>query len=131
MAKIDHRSNQKQLADLFTSTYQFIEQHILKSIEWPDLVQVIAFRYDEYVSSQSYYPIVFPVLIAHALDEQQGETAIPLAASWWLFDLASDLFDDLQDQDGKINPWSQWHAARSMNVGIGSHRQCPASTGLP
>jgi geranylgeranyl pyrophosphate synthase len=36
-----------------------------------------------------------------------------------LYNLASDIFDDLQDQDEKERPWNAWEPARAMNVGLG------------
>ncbi|MGH2544713.1 MAG: polyprenyl synthetase family protein, partial [Ardenticatenaceae bacterium] len=46
--------------------------------------------------------------------------AIPLAASWFLYDLASNIFDDLQDSDDHSLPWSSWGPGRAINVGLGT-----------
>ncbi|MEW5985025.1 MAG: polyprenyl synthetase family protein [Chloroflexota bacterium] len=45
--------------------------------------------------------------------------AIPLAAAWVCYNLASDIFDDLQDKDDKQRPWNQWKPGRAMQVGVG------------
>ncbi len=48
------------------------------------------------------------------------DQAIPLSAAWILYDLASDIFDDLQDQDKPTLPWLQWSPDQAMLVGVGT-----------
>lgn len=46
------------------------------------------------------------------------ESAQPLAGAWLLLDMASDIFDDIQDRDKHDWPWNEWEPALALNVGL-------------
>ncbi len=103
---------------LFTAVCHFILDEALSRLEWPDLAAVVELERATTQGSDSIYGAILPILTCVATNGQAG-TAVPLAAAWLLYDLASDLFDDMQDRDGKNQLWNDWEPARAMNVGLG------------
>ncbi len=103
---------------LYEQTYAFVWAHAVTDLTWADLTTSVAARYEAYANTRAAYANVLPILTTLAV-KGDAETAVPLAAAWALYDLASDVFDDIQDQDGKDWPWSQWSPSRAMNVGLG------------
>lgn len=96
----------------------FIYDEVLSGLDWPDLLAVIEFEQALIKSAGSDYGAILPIRSCIAVGGEVT-TAVPLAAAWLLYNLASDIFDDLQDQDGKERPWNAWEPARAMNVGLG------------
>jgi len=105
------------ISRLFAQTYDFIFEKALLDWAWDDVITAISSRQTAYQDTRAAYAHVLPILTSLAAGGQ-AEPAVPLAAAWVLYDLASDIFDDLQDQDGKDWPWNQWPPARGMNVGL-------------
>lgn len=75
-----------------------------------------------FVVDYSSYPqighpfLTMPVLVCEAMGGD-WEKAIPVAAGWVLANLATEVFDDIQDRDPRY-PWSQeWPLSRSLNAG--------------
>lgn len=106
------------ISRLFAQTYAFIFEKALLDWAWDDVITAVSSRQTAYQDTRAAYAHVLPILTSLAAGGQV-EPAIPLAAAWVLYDLASDIFDDLQDQDGKDWPWNHWQPARGMNVGLG------------
>ena len=99
--------------------YRFVEQSVLSSLVWPDLTTVIdAYRDEMQVGEQPSYAELLPLLTCQAVGGS-AELAIPVVAAWLFYNLASDLFDDLVDQDGKQRVWNEWAPGRAMSVGLG------------
>ncbi|MFQ5433810.1 MAG: polyprenyl synthetase family protein [Anaerolineae bacterium] len=96
----------------------YIFDEALHGLDWPDLIAVIKFEQALIHNIGSGYGTILPIQTCVAVGGE-AETAVPLAAAWLLYNLASDIFDDLQDQDGKERPWNAWEPARAMNVGLG------------
>ncbi len=96
-------------------TFDIVYQ-ALSELNWPDLKAVVA----SYKQRQIIPPYgdVLPILSALASGGSKGQ-AIPLAAAWLLYNQASNLFDDLQDQDNKPLIWNEWEPARAIQVGLG------------
>jgi geranylgeranyl pyrophosphate synthase len=96
-------------------TFDIVYQ-TLRELNWPDLEAVIT----SYKQRQIIPPYgdMLPILSAIA-SRGDGRKAIPLAAAWLLYNQASNLFDDLQDQDNKPLIWNEWEPARAMQVGLG------------
>lgn len=112
------------LKHLFESVHDFIYQEIFPHQMWSDAV--IAVDASKELNSKMVYGALLPALTFGSVGGCV-EQAIPLAAAWVLYDLASDIFDDIQDGDDKNRPWVQWPKARAMNVGIqmiGGAQQC-------
>lgn len=103
---------------LFTAVCQFILDEALSVLEWPDLTAVVEQERAAIQGTSSVYSPILPILTCETTNGP-AETAVPLAAAWWLHNLASDLFDDLQDRDGKKQLWNDWEPAKAMNVGLG------------
>ncbi|MFQ5433536.1 MAG: polyprenyl synthetase family protein [Anaerolineae bacterium] len=106
------------ISRLFAQTYNFIFEKALLDWAWEDVITAVSARQTAYQETRAAFAHVLPILASLAAGGQ-AEPAIPLAAAWVLYDLASDIFDDLQDQDGKDWPWNHWQPARGMNVGLG------------
>ncbi len=107
-----------EISVLFGQVYEFIEEQMLGEWGWPDMQMAVAARRKAFASERPMYANVLPILTCMLLGGE-AETAVPLAAAWTLYDLASDIFDDLQDQDGKDWPWNHWAPSRTLNVGLG------------
>lgn len=108
----------KGSAQLYAIIYQFICNKTLNRLDWPDLQAAIAHEIVFIQSAGSGCAATLPIWTCIAVDGA-AETAVPLAAAWFLYNLASDIFDDLQDQDGKERLWNTWETAQAMNVGLG------------
>ncbi|MCP5096840.1 MAG: hypothetical protein GY943_14920 [Chloroflexi bacterium] len=106
------------ISHFFIQTYDFIFKKVLLEWAWDDVLTAVSARQSVYQDTRAAYAHVLPILTSLAVGGQ-AESAIPLAAAWVLYDLASDIFDDLQDQDGKDWPWNHWQPAQGMNVGLG------------
>lgn len=100
------------------ATYRFIDEEALNGVDWPDLLDAVSNRQVSTANSHAVYGALLPLLACTASGGEAGQ-AIPLAAAWVLYDLASDVFDDLQDRDGKDRPWNYWRPARAIAVGLG------------
>lgn len=111
-------SLQISLKQSLEATYQFVFEQALAGLDWLDLAHVIR---DRQLRSQKDYSAYSDTLPTWACLAAGGETmqAIPLAAAWVCYNMASDIFDDLQDKDGKQRPWNQWEPERAMQVGVG------------
>ena len=94
--------------------FDFIDRNALADLDWPDIEAAVADARSKHLVTLSALPVLMSVATGGPVDE-----AIPLGASWVLYNLASDLFDDLQDQDGKDRPWNIWSVSRATNVGLG------------
>ena len=100
-----------QIKQLFRNTYDFIQQIILPTFDWPEFDHLIT-NYRQKRINTGVYIDIFPALVAVASggDVQQ---AIPLAASWTLFMFAARMFDDLLDGEGHEHEWWQGETAVS------------------
>jgi hypothetical protein len=103
---------------LFTAVSHFILDETLSVLDWPELIAVVKQEQAAIKGTISVYSPILPILTCAATNGE-ADTAVPLAAAWWLYNLASDLFDDLQDRDGKKRLWNDWGPAKAMNVGLG------------
>lgn len=109
----------EQLSELTETIYSFIDQQILPVLAWPTLQMT----FDWYAAQMQaerrpHYGELLPMLTCAASGGNAAD-AEPLAAAWIFYNLASDLFDDLVDQDGKERPWMAWEADQAMRVGLG------------
>ncbi len=106
------------IRDQFSATYDFIHSEVLDELDWPDILTAVSHRQGQSEGGLSAYAAILPMLTCRAMGGET-EKAIPLAAAWVLYDLASDVFDDLQDRDAKDLPWNHWPSGRAMTVGLG------------
>lgn len=102
----------------FAATFAFIEAIYLTDRPWPHLQEAVIWRQQALAQDYSSYNALLPALATYAVGGSTEE-AVPLTAAWVLSNLASDLFDDLQDQDEKHHPWIQWPPDQVMMTGLG------------
>jgi heptaprenyl diphosphate synthase len=102
----------------FELVSHYLHQTILPETHWPLLNEVIIERIEQTAGTTTMYAATLPLLTAHAAGGETGQV-VPLAAAWFLYNLASDLFDDLQDGDRKAVPWAQWSKDQILMTGIG------------
>lgn len=98
-----------------------IRQAIHGQEPWPLLEEAVSF-YEEVWRNGGrlmdyYYALPGMSCVAVGGD---WRAALPLTAAWILYDLASDIFDDLQDQDKPEAPWLHWRSDHAMLVGLGA-----------
>jgi len=108
----------RQIERWYQKTYQFVYDQALGGLEWLDLVAAVKHQNSRIARSSYIYASILPILTCKAAGGNEA-LAIPLASSWVLYDLASDIFDDIEDNDSKDVPWNNWEPARAMNVGLG------------
>lgn len=114
-----------QLPHLFDDVHMYIYKEIFpKQSGWEDAH--IAVELHQQLNVHAPQGTLLPILSCGAAggDFQQP---LPLAAAWILYDIASDIFDDIQDGDGKERPWNIWSSIRAMNVAVqllGGAQQC-------
>lgn len=97
----------------------FITDTILHSMNWPQMAQAVEYfsALDQQGTDATF--LVFPSIVYEAVGGNL-ERAVPLSASWILLHLASQLFDDLQDQDQKQTFWQNWSGNELVNLGLGA-----------
>ena len=84
-------------------------------------------------SETSPYKQALPILTCLAVGGEIGAVQ-PLAGAWLLLDMASDIFDDIQDGDKHEWPWNEWEPALAFNVGLAAvfaAQACLAELGAP
>ncbi len=88
--------------------------------EWTDLARVLEAWGRETAGPPVSDSAVLPLLACGAAGGDPGR-ALPVTAAWNLYNLASDLLDDLQDGDQaqKQVPWRTWEPALLLQVGLG------------
>lgn len=101
---------------LANQVVDFLCGQVLQELDWPDLNDAVAGHSGR--KPEPDYGDLLPIATCLA-SGGDGELAVPLAAAWILYDQASNLFDDLQDRDGKPLIWNEWVPARAMQVGLG------------
>ena len=106
------------IACWYERTYQFAYEQALDGFEWSDIVTAVDHQKNRIAGSSYAYASILPILTCKAVGGKATQ-AIPLASSWILYDLASDIFDDIEDNDNKDLPWNSWDPARAMKVGLG------------
>lgn len=112
------------LSSLFDAVHHYIYQKIFAEAIWSDARKAISTM--EQLNARMPHGTLLP-LFSCGVAGGDVEQAIPLAAAWVLYDIASDIFDDLQDGDGKERPWVVWPVAKAVNVGLqllGGAQQC-------
>lgn len=113
-----------RLSSLFEAVHQYLYQEIFVAAKWIDAREAI--KAIEQLNAHMPHGTLLPLLSCGVVGGDM-EQAIPLAAAWVLYDIASDIFDDLQDGDGKDRPWVMWPIGKAMNVGLqllGGAQQC-------
>ncbi len=101
-------------------THDFIRSQILPVLDWADFESAVSYwvnRQDNDPSGKACFTDVFPSLIHVALGGDRQET-VPLAAFWLLNILAARIFDDIQDHQGKDNPWYSGGVSQALPTGI-------------
>lgn len=100
--------NLTQIASLREAVYLLI-QEVVSPLKWAELEQIIAKRYLNQ-SKAGVFTDTLPILTCMALGGN-GESAIPLAATWVLYLITGRIFDDIQDKGAPLS---------SMNLGLGA-----------
>ena len=108
------------LSTQFEAVIAFIHHEIMPLCPWPRLTEAIQ-HYESlkgHVEALGFF--TFPALIYHATGGEMA-TAVPLCASWLFYQIASQLFDDIQDHDTGIQTWHHgWSDPERLNVGLGA-----------
>ena len=103
----------------FREVESFINETILDSLNWSQLSQAVAgfLAFNKQEDDAAFF--ILPSLV-YASVGGNIEQAVPLSASWILLQLASQLFDDLQDQDHKQVVWMNWPQHELLKAGLGA-----------
>jgi heptaprenyl diphosphate synthase len=102
----------------FELVSHFLYHTVLPKTHWPLLNELVVGRIEQTTGTTTMYGATLPLLTAHATGGDTGPV-VPLAGAWFLYNLASDLFDDLQDGDRKSVPWAAWKADQILMAGVG------------
>lgn len=104
----------------FSQVWQEVLRAAGDFLDWADLANVLEAWRKQAEGPPVSYSAVLPILACGAVGGEPAR-AVPVAAAWNLFNLASDLLDDLQDGDytEKQVPWQPWDPARMLQVGLG------------
>ncbi|MBI3958051.1 MAG: polyprenyl synthetase family protein [Chloroflexi bacterium] len=117
----------------YHETFSFIQRHIVKECSWSQLEVAIRKRQTAFMQGFGTYVAILPQLCNQVVG---GDThrSLPITAAWNLCDLSSDIFDDLQDRDGKDHIWNQWEPDVAISVGLGllfAAQRCLADKSIP
>jgi geranylgeranyl pyrophosphate synthase len=102
---------------LFTSVYDFIESELVPSLSRPQFTVSLGEYRAGRAETVYAYVDTLPALTCAAAGGSTDK-AIPLAAAWVFYLLASQLFDDLQDGDGQDRPWGRGSAQATLSMGL-------------
>ncbi|MFZ1815643.1 MAG: polyprenyl synthetase family protein [Rhizobiaceae bacterium] len=105
------------ILEQYHEAFTFIHLHILKEISWKQLEAAILDRQDEFLTGLGIYAAVLPQLCSQLVGGDLRQS-LPATAAWILSDLSSDVFDDVQDRDGKDRVWNQWQPHVAISVGL-------------
>lgn len=105
------------VSTLFDAAFSQAEDALRSLSDWRLLKEALEERRNHLASGHACQAAVLPQLVCHTVGGQ-WMPATPIAAAWILADLASDIFDDLQDQDGKDRAWNHCSPAEAMLVGL-------------
>lgn len=103
----------------YEAVFAFACVRVLQGHDWPDLAEAVAVnkrRCDHSQLMQKH--TIMPTLTCVATGGD-AEQVVPLTAAWLLYDLASDVLDDVQDHEHKDLSWNHWPPDRAMLVGTG------------
>jgi geranylgeranyl pyrophosphate synthase len=92
---------------------EYIKAQVFNEFKWSALQSILLQQPEQEVRALCYR--LLPVLTCMATGGPAG-LAVPLAASWRLYDLASNLFDNLHDGDGLREGREN---TNGMNLGLG------------
>lgn len=121
------------ILEQYHEAFSFIHLHILKEISWKQLEAAILDRQDEFLTGLGIYAAVLPQLCSQLVDGDIRQ-CLPATAAWILSDLSSDIFDDVQDRDGKNRVWNQWQPHVAISVGLAllfAAQRCLAHIEIP
>ena len=105
------------ILEQYYEAFSFIHEHILKEISWKQLEAAIVDRQDEFLTGLGTYAAILPQLCSQLVGGDIRK-CLPATAAWILSDLSSDIFDDVQDRDGKNRVWNQWQPHVAISVGL-------------
>ena len=81
------------------AVYKFLEETILRPLNWPEFTQVALSYQDKRPNSPTVATKILPALVCEAVGGKPYD-AVPLCAAWIMYLLAARLFDDVQDHEG-------------------------------
>jgi geranylgeranyl pyrophosphate synthase len=102
---------------LFAAVYDFIEETVFLPLAWPGFEQTFREYRVSRTSTIHTYVDTLPILTCAAAGGLP-DRAIPLAAAWTLYILASKIFDELQDSDGQEDLWNEGGVATALPAGL-------------
>lgn len=113
---------------LFANVYDFIEEAILPPLAWSGFERTFEkYRAGRETTVHAYVDTL-PVLTCAAAGGLVN-SAIPLAAAWALYILASKILDELQDGDGQEDLWNEGGIGAALPAGLfalGAAKACLA-----
>lgn len=112
--------NATALNTQFDAVIDFVHREIDLLCPWPHLAEAFQYYESLRVSDEALGFLTFPTMVHHAVGGEMA-TAVPLNASWLFFQIASQLFDDIQDGDVGSSSWHlDWPMPVRLNVGLGA-----------
>lgn len=105
------------IVEQYHAAVRYIQQEIVKESTWGRMDEALLEHRNSLVTGWGMYAAILPQLCTHLVGGDL-EDALPATAAWILSDLSSDVFDDLQDQDGKNRVWNQWQPHTAISVGL-------------
>lgn len=108
----------QELRRLCELMFDHIHATSLSDVAWSHLEEAVDQRRRDLRADFGPHGALLPLLLFHLFDSA-SERALPLAAAWTLYDLASDILDDLADQDQKERVWNGWRSDEMMMTGLG------------
>jgi len=97
--------------------HTYVRERVCTDNSWHHFEEAIAARSRCSQSATTTYKQALPILTCLAVGGEI-EAVQPLAGTWLLLDMASDIFDDIQDGDKHDWPWNEWEPALALNVGL-------------
>lgn len=105
------------ILEQYHAALRYIQREIVMDSTWSLMDEALLEHRDSLVTGWGMYAAILPQLCTHLVGGDL-EDALPATAAWILNDLSSDIFDDVQDQDGKDRVWNQWQPHTAISVGL-------------
>jgi geranylgeranyl pyrophosphate synthase len=101
---------------LYRAVHDFIAVEIFPAIQWPEIESHLLYWVEAHDRSGNYIEL----LPACTCEAAGGDVrhAIPLAGFWMLSMLAARILDDIQDGEGKDEPWNRQGPAVALSAAI-------------
>lgn len=106
------------ISSSFASVYDFIEDTLLPSFKWTAFEETFEVYRQARSSSPTFVRIDILPLLTCVAGGGDAARARPLTAAWVCYILATQILDDVQDQEGESRVWNKEGPEHALSLGL-------------